>query len=371
MTQPTFVPIAEADQVRPARHLHVPGPWTTSRPAELIVPDHAPRAPTSGRRGPTRASRSAWRNASSTSSSWARASRSTMCCSASALVASKRAALFGRAPCIYDVRLALDLWGFLDDAPADVRAARRAAFSSISHDYVAQRALVDSVPEETLRLSPDEAARGAVPPPRRGARHVVDAIGAIDRLEIEAGGLHLHRPRLWSARRPPDPAPARLPADLVGLARRAVGAGAGGVPRRCARPARLLHGRPPGRGGRLRDRAPPGRRPRPGRLHGDGDVRPRGARLGRHAGLDRGLAPSGSGPLAQRRVDPAPAGAAGRAARYATRPRRPTARPRTPSARPRCRSGCCSAPTAGAAAWPRSWPRPVSTTTTPGCTSPR
>ena len=38
MTQPTFVPIAEADQVRPARHLHVPGPWTTSRPAELTGP---------------------------------------------------------------------------------------------------------------------------------------------------------------------------------------------------------------------------------------------------------------------------------------------------------------------------------------------
>jgi len=35
MTQPTFVPIAEADQVRPARHLHVPGSWTQSRPAEV------------------------------------------------------------------------------------------------------------------------------------------------------------------------------------------------------------------------------------------------------------------------------------------------------------------------------------------------
>ena len=38
MTQPTFVPIAEADQVRPARHLHVPGPWTASRPAEVVGP---------------------------------------------------------------------------------------------------------------------------------------------------------------------------------------------------------------------------------------------------------------------------------------------------------------------------------------------
>ena len=38
MTQPTFVPISEADQVRPARHLHVPEAWTTNRPAELRTP---------------------------------------------------------------------------------------------------------------------------------------------------------------------------------------------------------------------------------------------------------------------------------------------------------------------------------------------
>ena len=38
MTQPTFVPIAEADQVRPARHLDVPGIWTADRPAELVGP---------------------------------------------------------------------------------------------------------------------------------------------------------------------------------------------------------------------------------------------------------------------------------------------------------------------------------------------
>ncbi len=58
---------------------------------------------------------------------------------------------------MYDVRFALNVWGFLDDAPAPLRAERRAAFSSISHDYVAQRALADSVGDDTLRLSPDEA----------------------------------------------------------------------------------------------------------------------------------------------------------------------------------------------------------------------
>jgi len=74
-----------------------------------------------------------------------------------ALIASKRAALFGRAPSVYDVRFALNLWGFLDDAPAELKASRRAAFSSISHDYVAQRSLVDSIDEDVLRLTPEDA----------------------------------------------------------------------------------------------------------------------------------------------------------------------------------------------------------------------
>jgi hypothetical protein len=74
-----------------------------------------------------------------------------------ALIAARRAALVGRAPCIYDVQVALALWGFLIDASPVLREARRAAFSSISHDYVSQRALVEAIPEETLRLTPAAA----------------------------------------------------------------------------------------------------------------------------------------------------------------------------------------------------------------------
>jgi len=83
-----------------------------------------------------------------------------------ALIASKRAALFGRAPSVYDVRHALALWCFLDpDAPAELRRVRRAAFSAISHDYVAQRQLVDAIPEEVLLLGPEDArGRGGAAP---------------------------------------------------------------------------------------------------------------------------------------------------------------------------------------------------------------
>ena len=157
MTQPTFVPIAEADQVRPALHLHVPGAWTTSRPAELVVPEIR-LSKSVGTPGPDSgfALRLASRFEHDLKLSEGESAHDVVL--GVALIGSKRAALFGRAPCVYDVRLALDLFGFLDAAaPPELRASRRAAFSSISHDYVAQRALVDSVPEEILRLSPEDA----------------------------------------------------------------------------------------------------------------------------------------------------------------------------------------------------------------------
>jgi hypothetical protein len=162
MTQPTFVPIAEADQVRPARHMHVPGSWTTSRPAELVVPE-APRGRGMGTPGPDSgfALRLAKRFAHDLKLSEGESEHDVVL--GVALVASKRAALFGRAPSVYDVRFSLNLWGFLGKVSPDLEAERRVAFSSISHDYAAQRALVDAVPEEILRLSPEEAlAKGGV-----------------------------------------------------------------------------------------------------------------------------------------------------------------------------------------------------------------
>jgi hypothetical protein len=156
MAQPTFVPIAEADQVRPARHLHVPGPWTPSRPAEVPTPVRR-RGRNVGTPGPDSgfALRLAKRFEHELKLGPAEAEHDVLV--GVALVASKRAAVFGRAPSVYDVRFALNLWEFLQDAPAALRAERTAAFSGVSHDYVAQRALADGVPDETLGLSPEEA----------------------------------------------------------------------------------------------------------------------------------------------------------------------------------------------------------------------
>jgi hypothetical protein len=160
MTQPTFVPIAEADQVRPARHLHVPGHWMQSRPAELVGPVRR-RGRSLGTPGPDQgfALRLAKRFEHDLKLGEGESEHDVV--EGVALVASKRAALFGRAPSVYDVQLALRLWGFSDDAPPELVEKRRAAFSGVCHDYVVQRRLVDSVPDALLRLDPEDArARG-------------------------------------------------------------------------------------------------------------------------------------------------------------------------------------------------------------------
>ncbi len=163
MTQPTFVPIAEADQVRPARHLHVPGSWTATRPAELSVPS-APRGRAVGTPGPDSgfALRLAHRHEHDLRLGDGESADDAVL--GVALIASKRSALFGRAPCVYDVEFALGLWGFLDVITPEQQAIRRGVFSSVSHDYVAQRALVDRFPEETLRRAPDQARLAAFAP---------------------------------------------------------------------------------------------------------------------------------------------------------------------------------------------------------------
>ncbi len=75
-------------------------------------------------------------------------------------VALKRASLFGRAPVVHDLRLALALFGFLGDAPEDLVELRRHLFEGVAHPhhYVEQRRIADLVPDETLRMSPEEVA---------------------------------------------------------------------------------------------------------------------------------------------------------------------------------------------------------------------
>jgi hypothetical protein len=153
MTQPSFVPITEADQVRPSLRLENPRPWVPDRPAELQFPVR-PGGRNRGTPGPDQgyALRLARRFVGRLRLGPGESEEDVVV--GTALLASRRAALFGRAPTVHDVGTALALWGFLDDgAPAGLIESRRLAFSAAAHDYPVQRALVDRVPESAIRLS--------------------------------------------------------------------------------------------------------------------------------------------------------------------------------------------------------------------------
>ena len=75
-------------------------------------------------------------------------------------VALRRASIFGRAPVMHDVRLAVNLFGFLGDADAELVAWRRDRFAGAAghHGYHVKLRLAELVPEQTLRLTPAAAA---------------------------------------------------------------------------------------------------------------------------------------------------------------------------------------------------------------------
>ena len=80
-----------------------------------------------------------------------------------AAVALKRASLFGRAPVIHDVRVALTVWGHLAEAPAELVERRKPLFAEAHHihHYMQVRAIADQVPAEVLRLTPAQVTQQA------------------------------------------------------------------------------------------------------------------------------------------------------------------------------------------------------------------
>lgn len=157
MTQPSFVPIVEADQVRPAYRLQVPSIWTQSRPSELRGASQ-PTGLQLGSPGPDQgfALKLARRFEDRLQLTEAESVEDAI--SGCTAVAMRRCARFGRAPAVYDVSFGFTLWGFLGSAPDDLIEARIPLFRSVAHHYKAQRAIADSVCEEALRLTPEAVA---------------------------------------------------------------------------------------------------------------------------------------------------------------------------------------------------------------------
>jgi hypothetical protein len=156
MTQPNFVPIVETDQVRPSYRLRTPPDWRASRVSDLRGPEGR-RGRELGVPGPDQGyafllAHTLFEDRLELTDGVTAEDALVGC----AGVAGARAALFGRAPVAKDIELALVLFGFLGGAPADLVTWRAMLFQAAAHHYDQQRLIVGVVPEETLRLTPDE-----------------------------------------------------------------------------------------------------------------------------------------------------------------------------------------------------------------------
>lgn len=164
MAAPRFAPVPPAEPVRyyESPH-HVPAGWSADRPGDIA--GRQPEGERLGFQGPdqgyvlTLAARARSRVMVTAGEDVDDALRG---CS---LIALRRASLFGRAPVVHDLDLALALWGFLDATPnADMLAVRRELFAGVAHPhhYKEGRAIADMVPESTLRMTPAQVRERTV-----------------------------------------------------------------------------------------------------------------------------------------------------------------------------------------------------------------
>ena len=154
MAQPEYVPLQADDRVRPAERLPAPDRWVADRPAEIRGAEGAPRGRRLGTPGPDQGYGLKLARSFTDRLKLTEGEHAEDAVAGCLGVALKRAASYGRAPVVYDLELAYGLFGFLDDAPADLVAFRKPLFQSAAHHYWDQRAIVDLVPDSTLRMQP-------------------------------------------------------------------------------------------------------------------------------------------------------------------------------------------------------------------------
>lgn len=160
MATPRYAPVSPVEPVRYYESPEfVPDNWTPGRPAE--IEGRQPTGERLGYQGPdqgyiiTLAERARARVKVTAAESIEDVLRG---CS---LIALRRASLFGRAPVVHDLNLALTMWGYLSDSPPpDQVSVRKELFIGVGnvHHYKQGRELADMVPESTLRMSPQEVA---------------------------------------------------------------------------------------------------------------------------------------------------------------------------------------------------------------------
>jgi len=165
MTQPKFAPILEADEVRDVLRLPPPPPWTPHRPADFRPSPHQAHRPNTGVPGPDQGYALALAQRFQGRLRLSDEEHAEDVLAAAVAIGLRRAALYGRAPISGDVALALNLFGYLDEAPAELMAARERYLGGAAHDYWQRRDVSEAVPEATLRLKPEDVRAGLAADP--------------------------------------------------------------------------------------------------------------------------------------------------------------------------------------------------------------
>jgi hypothetical protein len=155
MAAPEYVPTTKEQQPRRGLGLPPARPWTADRPGELQA-EHA-EGKSFGHPGPDQgyAIVLANRFRDRLVLDGVSADDAVAGCLGVGLW---RASIFGRAPVIHDLDIAFRIWGFLGEADAELIALRAPVFEGASNHYWDQRAIVDRIPEATVRMTHQQVA---------------------------------------------------------------------------------------------------------------------------------------------------------------------------------------------------------------------
>jgi hypothetical protein len=166
MAAPEYVPVSPVDRPRSYESPdHVPGPWVPDRPAEVVGAQ--PVGARFGCQGPDQGyalmlAEEHLKPRLQLTEGEHPADAVGGCVG----IAMRRASMYGRAPTIHDLTIAFMIWGYLDPSPpAELVELRRRVFAGVGHvaqHYAEGRAIVDAVPEATLRMTPAQV-RDAYP----------------------------------------------------------------------------------------------------------------------------------------------------------------------------------------------------------------
>jgi hypothetical protein len=157
MAAPQYVPSSPSARVRFYEAAeHVPDGWSADRPGDVAV--RQPRGTRLGNPGPDQGFALLLAKQFHGRLHLSATEDEHDAISGCLAIALKRASLYGRAPVIHDLTLAFTLWGYLDEAaPTELVELRTKLFEGVGHvqhHNAEQRAIVDSIPESTYKMTP-------------------------------------------------------------------------------------------------------------------------------------------------------------------------------------------------------------------------